>query len=107
MSISTVSLLKMTPGEVQTVRDALNAGLKSAFGDDRYVYYVSEGGSDLDWHGFNGDANRGISAPYVVCPQHDHEAWEAYLASQVQDETEAPGGEGWFPGEDFNGEIMG
>ena len=107
VSISTVSLLKMTPSEVQTVRDALNAGLKSAFGDDRYVYYVSESGSDLDWHGFNGDANRGISAPYVVCPQHDHEAWEAYLASQVQDETEAPGGEGWFPGEDFNGEIMG
>ena len=107
VSISTVSLLKMTPSEVQVIRDALNAGLKSAFGDDRYVYYVSESGADLDWHGFNGDANDGISAPYVVCPEHDQAAWEAYQAEQEQEEGfDSPSGEGWFP-DDYDGAIMG
>ena len=68
---------------------ALSAGLKGAYGDDRYVYYVSENGSDLDWHGFSGNANWGISAPYVVCPEHNQAAWEAYEAEQKKEE-EAP-----------------
>ena len=83
-----MALLKMTPGEVQLVRDALNAGLKSAFGDDRYVYYIADDGSDLSWHGFNGNANNGINAPYVICPEHNSEAWEAYLAGLEADETD-------------------
>ncbi|MBR4289174.1 MAG: transglycosylase domain-containing protein [Oscillospiraceae bacterium] len=88
VSIESRALLKMTPSEVRVIEDALGAGLKGAFGDDRYVYYVSESGSELDWHGFNGDANRGISAPYVMCPEHTLETWEAYLAEQAAKETE-------------------
>ncbi len=87
VSIDSRALLKMTPSEVQVIRDALSAGLKSSFGDDCYVYYVSEGGSDLDWHGFDGNANRGISAPYLLCPEHTEEAWNAYQESL---ETEPP-----------------
>ena len=90
VSIVSRALLKMTPSEVQVIKSALTAGLRSAFGDDRYVYYISEGGDPLDWHGFGGDANRGISAPYVICPVHTWEAWEAYLANQAAQETEPP-----------------
>ena len=88
VSIDSRALLKLTPSEVRVIEDALNNGLKSAYGDDRYVYYISEGGADLDWHGFNGDANSGISAPYVVCPEHNRDSWEAYLAEQAAKETE-------------------
>ena len=76
--IDSRALLKMTPSEVQVVKDALNNGLKGAFGDDRYVYYISEDGGSLNWHGFNGTSNLGINAPYVICPTHTQEAWEEY-----------------------------
>ena len=88
--IDSRALLKMTPGEVQVVRDALNAGLKGAFGDDRYVYYISEDGGSLNWHGFNGTANLGINAPYVICPTHTREAWENYESGWTDTETEYP-----------------
>ena len=76
--IDSRALLKMTPSEVQVVRDALNNGLKGAFGDDRYVYYISEDGGNLNWHGFNGTSNLGVNAPYVICPIHTESSWEEY-----------------------------
>ena len=76
--IDSRALLKMTPSEVQTIKDALNNGLKGAFGDDRYVYYVSAEGGNLNWHGFNGTSNLGVNAPYVICSTHTQESWEAY-----------------------------
>jgi penicillin-binding protein 1A len=94
VSIDARSLLKLTPGEIQTIKSALTAGLRSAFGDSCYVYYISEGGDPLDWHGFDGDANYGISAPYVICPVHTQEAWEEYLADLAAKETEPPVVEG-------------
>ena len=90
VSIDSRALLKMTPSEVQVIKDALSAGLKSTFGDNRYVYYISEDGSGLDWHGFDGSANKNVSAPYVVCPAHNKETWEAYEAEQAAKETEPP-----------------
>jgi hypothetical protein len=94
VSIDARSLLKLTPGEIQTIKSALTAGLRSAFGDSCYVYYISESGDPLDWHGFDGDANYGISAPYVICPVHTQEAWEEYLADLAAKETEPPVVEG-------------
>ena len=38
VEINSRALLKMTPDEVQTIKDALKVGLNSSFGDDRYVY---------------------------------------------------------------------
>ena len=90
VDIDSRALLKMTPSEVQVVEDALRAGLRSAFGDNRYVYYVSEGGGDLDWHGFDGKANKHVDAPYVVCTKHTEESWWAYLEEQAAKETEPP-----------------
>lgn len=90
VSIDSRALLKMTPDEVDTIRNAASAGLKGAFTDDRYVYYVSDGGDSLDWHGFSGNANKGVSAPYVLCPAHTKETWEAYEEEQAAKETEPP-----------------
>ena len=96
-SIDSRALLKMTPSEVQVIRDALSAGLKSAHGDDRYVYYISENGSALDWHGFSGNANSGLSAPYVICSEHTAESWDAYFMSQpTEGETTPEATEGEF-----------
>ena len=94
VDIDSRALLKMTPDEVQTIKDALKVGLNGAFGDDRYVYYISEGGSDLDWHGFGGNANQNVSAPYIVCKAHTKETWTAYEEEQAAKETEPPETEG-------------
>ena len=107
-SIDSRSLLKLTPSEVRTIQDALGAGLKGSFGDDRYVYYVSENGTPLDWHGFGGNANRGVSAPYIVCPEHNAATWQEFEFNQsTEEDTDnnwadpLPGGGGSY------GEIMG
>ena len=81
------ALLKMTPSDIDQIKEASTAGLASDFRDDRYVYYVSEDGKPLDWHGFGGKANKKVDAPYIVCPVHTQEAWEEYEASQA---TEPP-----------------
>ena len=63
--------------------------------DNRYVFYVSENGTPLNWFGFNGKANDGIKAPYLICPVHTEQAWEDYEASlatepPTEPPTEAP-----------------
>ena len=99
VEIDSRALLKMTPDEVQTIKDALRVGLKSNFGDDRYVYYISEDGSDLDWHGFGGNANAGVNAPYILCTKHTAETWTAYEEEQAAKETEPTEPEGGMEGE--------
>ena len=94
VEIDSRALLKMTPDEVQVIKDALKVGLNGAFGDDRYVYYISEGGSDLEWHGFGGNANKNVSAPYILCTAHTKETWTAYEEEQAAKETEPPVTEG-------------
>ena len=111
VSIDSRALLKLTPSEVQEIKDALSAGLRSAFADNRYVYYISEGGGDLDWHGFDGTANRNVNAPYVVCTEHTKETWDAYVAEKEAEATEPPVIEDESQPEqtpeDTSGEIMG
>ena len=95
VSIDSRALLKLTPSKVEQINSAYKYGLDGDFRDNRYVYYVSEDGSSLNWHGFNGKANEGIDAPYVVCPTHTAQAWADYEASQAtepptEEPTEAP-----------------
>ena len=87
VKIDSRALLKMTPSEVDQIKTAYKHGLGGDFYDNRYVYYVSEDGSPLNWFGFDGKANKGLSEPYVVCPVHTKQAWEEYEAAQ---ETEPP-----------------
>ena len=91
VKIDSRALLKLTPSMVDQINNAYKHGLSGDFRDNRYVYYVSEDGSPLNWHGFNGKANDGIDAPYVVCPLHTAQAWADYEASQATEPpTEAP-----------------
>ncbi len=95
VEISERALLKMTPKQVEEVKRANGAGLVDAYVDNRYVYYVSESGDSLSWHGFDGKANKNVDAPYVVCPVHTKESWEEYQESiatepPTEPPTEAP-----------------
>ena len=99
-TISDMALVKLTSGEVSQIRTAGKYGLGSDYRDNRYVYYISESGGDMNWHGFDGNANSGVSAPYVVCSKHNSETWNAYLASLVPEtptdgtgDTTVPGGD--------------
>ncbi len=84
VKIESRALVKMTSEDVQEIKQAAKSGLWAGFSDDRYVYY-----EDGDWHGFSGNANKGISAPYVVCTEHTKQSWEAYQkAEQEKQEAE-------------------
>lgn len=65
------ALVRMTPEEIQEIRDAANCGLQDMYKMDGYVYYLGEEG----WHGFSGNANFDVVAPYVMCPLHGSGAW--------------------------------
>ena len=95
IEIAKRALVKLTKSEVQTIKQATGAGLSSAYADDHYVYYVSDGGDPLDWHGFSGNANKNEDAPYVLCTKHTQKTWEEYeeaMATEPPTEppTEAP-----------------
>ena len=88
VKIESVSLVKLTESEIEDIRLAGKNGLNSKYLDDRYVYYVSSSGSDLDWHGFSGRAQSDVSAPYIVCPVHNSQTWADYEAEQARLEQE-------------------
>ena len=75
--VETRSLVKMTPAEVEEIRAAMNAGLKSEYYQDGYVYYVDEDGNPLPWHGFRNDNNLDADTPYIVCPIHNQQAFDS------------------------------
>ena len=78
------SLVKMTKSEIDEIKAAGNYGLNSAYLDGSYVYYL-----DGDWHGFSGNANKGIEAPYLMCTEHTKEAWEAHQKAEQEAAAQA------------------
>ena len=88
VKISKRSLVKLTQGEVNTIRKSLNVGLKAIYGEDYYVYLINDSGTGIAWHGFDGNANKNVSLPYLVCTEHTKEAWEKYEESQKETEPE-------------------
>ena len=83
VEIASRALLRMSKSDVEDLKRASKNGLWAGFTDDRYVYYT-----DGDWHGFDGDANKGEKAPYIVCPEHNKKTWEAYQKAE-QEKLEA------------------
>lgn len=75
------ALVRMTPDEVQKIVDAMNVGLNAEFYNDGYVYFVDKDGDPLPWNGFRGNLNQSSNAPYLECPVHTKEAWDAYQAT--------------------------
>ena len=88
VKIAKRGLVRLTEDEIEEIKRAGKHGLYASFLEDRYVYYISNGGKDMDWYGFSGKANPKTKAPYVMCPVHTKEAWEEYEKSQQPEETE-------------------
>lgn len=88
--ISTRSLVKLTQAEVDEIKAARSVGLTDMYSLDSYVYYLGDGG----WHGFYGNANDGVDAPYIVCPLHNEQTW---LENNYEEEEED-----WEDGDHFN-----
>lgn len=63
-------LLKMTLEEMDELRAAKDYNLRDWFLEDDYVYLVDENGQPGHYEGFYGQANRGVDAPYLMCPIH-------------------------------------
>ena len=79
VSVVERSLVKMTEKEVNAIKNASKYGLNGAYSDGSYVYYL--GG---DWHGFSGNANKGVNAPYLMCTEHTKESWAAYERAEAE-----------------------
>jgi len=97
--ITTRSLVKLNQAEVDEIKAAVRSGLDGMYASDSYVYF-----EDGDWHGFYGNANDGIDAPYELCPVHNASSWSDYESTE---ETEDWDGETIFDPSHGNGEAEG
>ena len=84
------SLVKMTQTEVEELLKAERYRLDSHYLQDNYVYLVTDIGTDGVWKGFHNDLEQKVDAPYVVCPVHTQQAWEAYEKENAPEETVPP-----------------
>ena len=75
------ALVKMTEEELADLIKAKTQGLLPEYLQDNYIYLTKKDGSDAIFKGINGDVNDKVTAPYLVCPAHTKEVWEAYQAS--------------------------
>jgi len=64
-SVGTASLVKLTDGEIASIRSARNVGLSPEYYMDSYVYREDGG-----WYGFHGDLHQTDGAPYLTCQIH-------------------------------------
>ena len=69
--IREVSLVKRDKQEIEELKKARSCGLEAEHTLDNYIWYT-----DGNWHGFSGNAQPKVSAPYIVCPLHTKETWE-------------------------------
>ena len=96
--IQSRSLVKLTQAEVDEIKAAANVGLNDIYTANYYVYLVDGNGEPASWHGFYGNVNDGVDAPYVVCTMHNQESWEEHQQETIWPEEEWPEGE-WPEGE--------
>ena len=71
VEIKEVSLVKRDQSQIAELKAARSCGLEAEHTLDNYIWYTSG-----DWHGFSGNAQPNVSAPYIVCPLHTKESWE-------------------------------
>lgn len=87
VKIEKKSLVKLTQKEINEILSAKSYGLNANYYRDDYVYMVDDEGNDGAFKGFGGDKNKGVSAPYVVCPVHTKEAWQNHSANATTPPT--------------------
>ncbi len=87
VKITDKALVKMTREELDEIAKASNYGLQKDYLGDEYVYQIDKEGKDAVFTGIFGKLKQKEKAPYIVCPEHNKETWEAY---QESIETEPP-----------------
>jgi membrane peptidoglycan carboxypeptidase len=85
VDIKEVSLVKRSKDEIEELKRAKNCGLEPEHTLDSYIWYT-----DGNWHGFSGNAQPDVKAPYIVCPAHNKKAWEDYQEEQKKEEETEP-----------------
>jgi len=73
VEIKEVSLVKRSRAEINELKAAKGCGLQAEHTLDNYIWYT-----DGNWHGFSGNAQPDVNAPYIICPKHNKESWEEY-----------------------------
>ena len=72
VKITKRSLVKMTQKEIDEIMKATPYRLLTDYTRNDYVYYVNADGSDGHFRGMKNNLRQSISAPYMVCPEHNH-----------------------------------
>ena len=90
VKIEKKSLVKMTQKEIDELVKAKTNGLLPEHLRDDYIYLINDNGTDAVFKGIEGKINQDVNAPYLVCPMHTKEAWEAYQASVETTDPETP-----------------
>jgi len=80
------SLVKLNEDQINAIKKAGKSGLSADYLEDGYVYYITDGGNPKAWHGFDGKLQKELRVAYIVCPEHDKEAWEKYQAEQEKEQ---------------------
>ena len=84
------ALVKMTEDELEEILKAKKYRLDENFLRNDYIYLVDDNGNPKNFKGLEGDANENVDAPYVVCPMHTQQAWEAYQQQQAATQPTEP-----------------
>ena len=89
-TLSERALVKMTQSMVDDLAEASNYGLYSRHFKDNYVYLVDDSGRAAAFHGFKGDKNVDVSAPYLLCDIHTKEMWQDAQKPGQSEDPEDP-----------------
>lgn len=76
------SLVKMTQTDYDKMIKAKGQGLLEDYLRDDYIYLTTNDGKDGVFKGINGNANQGVSAPYLVCTVHTKDSWESHNSTR-------------------------
>ena len=80
------ALVKMTQEEITAIATARYYGLNPIYADEHYMYLIDATGRDGVFKGIDGTSNKNVTAPYIVCPKHTKQTWEAYQKEQANQE---------------------
>jgi len=83
-------LVKLTQKEIDEILKAEPFKLLKDYLRNDYVYFINADGTDGVFKGIKNDLEQAMEAPYMVCPLHTQQAWEAYAATQLPNTTTNP-----------------
>lgn len=66
------ALVKMTESQVEDIYAASKAGLWQSHSGENYIYLVDKKGNPIPFYGFEGDKNKGVESPYLICTVHSY-----------------------------------